>query len=303
MKRWSKLTHCKQCSESLPGGRNVYCSDECFQASRRDQQTVKNEKHSVELTCDFCKGAFRRSKYRLNRSKGNFCDRSCASKFYKANGTYDAWTNSAKLNAEGDWVLCAGCGVKQVYRFPREIAESVQKCCARECFGKFISRTQSGENHPLWGTRMSEESKRKREQTWLARYGVTCGFMCGKNMSPSRGQLALLDELTKLDSTFVSEQLIKTDAGYYRVDALVPSTKLVVEYNGDWWHANPAVYGPDDMVGVDYGTRAQDVWERDSKRKAALERAGYKVLVVWELDWIQRRAAILESIKTELAKA
>ncbi len=300
MKRWSKLTHCKRCSEPLGENKNVYCSDECFKSSRCEQQKAKNEKHSVELMCDHCKATFRRSKYRLNRSKGNFCNRSCASKFYKANGTYDDWTYSASLNAKGDYVLCAGCGEKQVYRFPKEVAENVAKCCDRECFGLFISKTQSGENHPLWGTHMTDESKRKREQTLLEKYGVTCGFMRGKNMSPSRGQLSLLDKLVKIDSSFVSEQLVETDSGYYRVDALAPEKKFIVEYNGDWWHANPTVYGPDDLVGFDYGTRAKAIWHRDAKRKAALERAGYSVLVVWESNWKQDSDAVLESIKTEL---
>ncbi len=302
MKRWSKLTGCKRCAEPLGEGKFVYCSDACFQASRREQQKAKNEKHSVELTCDHCKAVFRRSKYRLDRSKGNFCDRSCAAKFYKTNGAYDAWLGSAKANAKGDWVLCAGCGEKQVYRFPKEITENAVKCCDSKCRGLFMSKHFSGENHPFWGLHMTEEAKRKREQTWLAKYGVTCGFMMGKNMSPSRGQLTLLDELVKLDTSFESERSLDTDVGHYRVDAFLPGKKLVVEYNGDWWHANPEKYGPDDMVGVDYGTRAQDVWDRDAKRKAALERAGYAVLVVWESDWTRRRDATLESIKTELKK-
>lgn len=238
----------------------------------------------------------------MNRSQGTFCTRSCASKFYKANGTYNAWLDSAKAHANGDYVLCAGCGVKQVYRFPKEIAEDAVKCCDAKCRGLFMSKHFSGENHPFWGLHMTDEAKRKREQTWLTKYGVTCGFMRGKNMSPSRGQLSLLEELVKLDPSFASEQQIKTDNGYYRVDALAPEKKFIVEYNGDWWHANPNKYGPDDMIGVDYGTRVQDVWDRDAKRKAALERAGYEVVIVWESDWIRRRDTTLESIKTELTR-
>lgn len=117
-------------------------------------------------------------------------------------------------------------------------------------------------------------------------------------MSTSRGQLTLFDELVKLEPSFESEQQVETDCGYYRVDALASEKKLIVEYNGDWWHANPNTYGPDDMIGVDYGTRAQDV----CKRKAALERTGYEVLVIWESDWMRRRDTTLESIKSELNK-
>jgi very-short-patch-repair endonuclease/predicted nucleic acid-binding Zn ribbon protein len=303
MKRWSKLTSCKQCSNTLPDDRNVYCSDECFQTSRREQQRLKNEKHSVELVCDFCQNTFRRSKYRLNRSQGKFCNRSCASKFYKADGTYDKWTHSAKLNASGDYVICAGCGLKEVYRQPREIATDVAKCCDYKCHGLLMSKLNTGSNHPSWGKHMTEISKRKREQTLLDKYGVTCGFMRGKKMSPSKGQLSLHEKLTELDDALLPpEQLIQTDIGYFRVDALFPNQKLIVEYQGTWWHADPRKYGPDDRVGVDYSTPAQEIWERDARRKKALEGSGYAVCVIWESDWKSDPMIALESIKMELIR-
>jgi very-short-patch-repair endonuclease len=303
MKRWSKLASCKQCSATLPSSRNVYCSEECFQISRCEQQWLKNEKHSVELTCDFCRNTFQRSKYRLNRSQGNFCDRSCASKFYRANGTYDAWLNSAKLNVKGDRVLCAGCGVKEVYREPREVAAGVAKCCDRKCHGLLMSQVNGGANHPLWGKLMSESSKRKREQTCFGRYGVTCGFMRGKKMSPSKGQLSLHEKLAELDNELLPpEQLIQTDAGYFRVDALLPNQRLIVEYQGTWWHADPRKYGPDDRVGVYYGTSAREVWERDARRKEALEARGYGVCVIWEADWKSDPMTALEFVKMELVR-
>ncbi len=303
VKRWSTPSSCKQCSNVLPVGRNVYCSDECSQISRREQQRLKNEKHSVELTCDFCRNTFRRSKYRLNRSQGNFCDRSCASKFYKANGTYNAWLNSAKLNAKGDHVLCAGCGVKEVYREPREVVADVAKCCDRKCHVLLLSKLNTGANHPFWGKHMAESSKRKRERTWLDKYGVTCGFMRGKKMSPSKGQLSLHEKLVELDNALLPpEQLIQTDAGYFRVDALFPNQKLIVEYQGTWWHADPRKYGPDDRVGVDYGTSAREVWDRDARRKEALEARGYGVCVIWEADWKSDPTTALEFVKMELGR-
>lgn len=43
---------------------------------------------------------------------------------------------------------------------------------------------------------------------------------------------------------------------------------LVIEYNGDYFHANPDLYDPEDIVC--YGMTAQEVWDREEDRKEFL---------------------------------
>ena len=69
----------------------------------------------------------------------------------------------------------------------------------------------------------------------------------------------------------------------YVVDFLNEENKLVIEIYGDYWHCNPTIFPPD-HINKTLNMTAQEVWDHDRERKAALERLGYTVLVFWEKD-------------------
>ena len=61
----------------------------------------------------------------------------------------------------------------------------------------------------------------------------------------------------------------------------------IIEFNGDFWHANPRYYAESDKLprpGLKKSL-AKDIWKHDAFRKNALEHLGYKVMVVWETDY------------------
>lgn len=75
----------------------------------------------------------------------------------------------------------------------------------------------------------------------------------------------------------------------------------IIEFNGDYWHANPKYYSPDEIMGFTMrqntkycGNLAKDIWNYDKKKKDALEKIGYKVKVVWESDYHANTEKILE---------
>lgn len=60
-----------------------------------------------------------------------------------------------------------------------------------------------------------------------------------------------------------------------------------IEFNGDYWHANPLMYKADDVLQRQSGPLlAYDIWEHDQRRLQKIEQAGFSVLVVWENDYI-----------------
>jgi very-short-patch-repair endonuclease len=88
------------------------------------------------------------------------------------------------------------------------------------------------------------------------------------------------------------------NVGDYIVDVICEDK--IIEFYGDFWHANPEQYKPDTKVNLP-GTPqfAEDIWDRDSKRIACLEKMGYHVMIVWESDWHKNKSRCLELI-TEL---
>ncbi len=99
---------------------------------------------------------------------------------------------------------------------------------------------------------------------------------------------------------FISEEQINK----YVVDEINYDKGIVIEVNGDYWHANPNEYRPDDIISYPKGTRmASEVWEKDNIKINALKEK-YLVFVVWEFD-IRRGRHIdtLTRIKNEHFKS
>lgn len=58
--------------------------------------------------------------------------------------------------------------------------------------------------------------------------------------------------------------------------------KIILEIQGDYWHGNPIKYKFNDiLIG---GKIAQNVWDKDLRKKNRVENMGYKVFYLWETD-------------------
>ena len=58
----------------------------------------------------------------------------------------------------------------------------------------------------------------------------------------------------------------------------------LIEFNGDYWHANPKFYGPLSFIKAK-NKKAKDIWEYDKTKIQTAEKQGYKVLTIWEYDY------------------
>lgn len=118
-----------------------------------------------------------------------------------------------------------------------------------------------------------------------------------KNKSPEE-RAAILENLANTLHTFSGTSKLElwvakniahlgfkskaTVAGYC-IDIIHETLPIIVEVNGDFWHANPELYGPDWVNNVNKRT-AQEIWDRDAKRLQEIKNAGYKVIVLWQKD-------------------
>jgi very-short-patch-repair endonuclease len=82
-----------------------------------------------------------------------------------------------------------------------------------------------------------------------------------------------------------------------QVDILIESKKIVIEINGNKWHANPKLYKSTDLINKWGGKKtAKEIWEFDYYRNKQIESFGYKVIVLWELDILKNFDKIKEII-------
>ena len=68
----------------------------------------------------------------------------------------------------------------------------------------------------------------------------------------------------------------------FRVDALVGNT--VYEFNGDYWHGNPKIFGPEKINKVTKNTFGE-LYRRTLEKEQKLRNMGYTVVSMWESDW------------------
>ena len=106
------------------------------------------------------------------------------------------------------------------------------------------------------------------------------------------------DELYEYISTVYTGEIVRNDRSVIGLefDLYLPEIRLAVEFNGDFWHMNPAFYNEDDINPVS-GLSAARVWERDSNKRDLAEKNGVSLFVVWEHEWKHDKDKTKENIK------
>ena len=67
----------------------------------------------------------------------------------------------------------------------------------------------------------------------------------------------------------------------------------LIEFNGDYWHANPIFYGPKSFIKAK-NKKAEEIWEYDKIKIQTANDQGYKVLIIWEHDYNNNKEETLK---------
>lgn len=108
--------------------------------------------------------------------------------------------------------------------------------------------------------------------------------------SKSIGEIQLLKfvkELTPHSIVENTREVIKP----YEVDIYIPSLKLGVEYNGDYWHS-------DEVFLKNF---QQTALERHSIKRELAQSQGITLIFVWESDWIKQNIEVKSAINRAVA--
>ncbi|KKM74282.1 hypothetical protein LCGC14_1401820 [marine sediment metagenome] len=72
----------------------------------------------------------------------------------------------------------------------------------------------------------------------------------------------------------------------FSFDFYLKKYKIIIEVQGDYWHANPERYKRDDIIPYPNGIKkkASDVWAQDEKKRKAVLNRDYKLVCIWERE-------------------
>lgn len=289
----NKETLCVVCGNKFQKKANnqKLCSDQCksdFGALKEKLRYKKSKESSRRSSvCKHCGDVFEYH-YRSERGERTFCSRSCASKFYIKNGNFDSWKLRSNPKA-GAMLKCLNPSCSNmVYHEPRLVKSGTGKVCSFACEKEYFSKLFSGKNNPFFGKTMTDEQKSKQKQTLQKNHpGVVNAFSLAKKRTKSRPQIKIFEHLCQEypQHNFLIEKrlLIEDDKELY-ADIISFDKKIVIEFNGDYWHCNPERYESTFFHHVKK-QHASEIWESDKKRLDTIKCAGYRIHVIWEKEF------------------
>lgn len=198
------------------------------------------------------------------------------------------------------------CFILKYYNIPiRTISES-SKLISQDKYKKTCLKKYGCEN-----ISQSKEIQKRKEETFLKHYGVDNiwktkdytlniwnSFSDEKkkdiiqkryksiNENKTFGSKLELKVLEVLDNLNISYQRFYLIKGYkHPYDIYLNNTKILIEINGSFWHADPKKYKENDKMlfpGKKRGVLAKDIWKQDANNIKKANKNGYKVITIWE---------------------
>lgn len=291
---------CPQCGKEfsyMKSKERKYCSKECFCNSK---QTGK------EIICDNCGKLFYRRQYHIDRQKmrgqNNFCCIKCQ-KEYLHKQTYEVrkceicgkefevsklstqrfcsdqcqikWqtTRIREFNPKFTSILtpCTYCG-KEHYVKPYKFEQQENFFCSKECRQAWYATVYS--QRADW-----KEASRQRILQQLQ------NNVFGTETIPQKIVNTILDEI---GIKYVREQVFE----FYAVDNYLLDFNLIIEVQGDYWHAHPLKF-TSNLTEVQYKRIGQD----KSKHSYFNNQYNIEILYLWETDILKNKELCVELVK------
>ena len=83
----------------------------------------------------------------------------------------------------------------------------------------------------------------------------------------------------------------------FKVDFIDHVTKIVIEYNGDLYHANPSLFKENDKPNpFNKEVLASEIWKKNKIKEQVIKDLGYTLIIIWEQDYKKNSDVIILDI-------
>lgn len=162
-------------------------------------------------------------------------------------------------------------------------------------FSKDICIQKYGEEEGLriWKVRQDAWQEKLNSKSDEEKARINKLKLC-KNGTISKGERLLLNELMSNNIKCTHQYAMQYSRTNYFVYDIVYNNKII-EYHGDFWHANPKRYKETDILNWPGGKQisVQELWKKDQLKLQFAKDQGYEVLVVWESDFNQDKQKVI----------
>lgn len=151
---------------------------------------------------------------------------------------------------------------------------SLEKCIKK--YGIEIGQEKWQERQDKWQNTLdskSDEEKLRINSLKLYRGGTI-----------SKVELEILTKLSMLGLNVIHQFKLQKDKTRHFVYDFTFGQKII-EFNGDYWHANPSKFKEDSIMIR--GKLAKEIWVKDKEKIDFAKSLGYEILVIWESEYKQ----------------
>ena len=155
------------------------------------------------------------------------------------------------------------------------------------------------------------KSKANTFNNFIQRYGNELGkqkwnlYLNNKKRNYSQISINLFKELENQfpNLTFYYEEnevsfYDEKNNRYYFYDCYIPEKNLIIEFNGDLFHANPKIFNENDTPNpYNKNITAKEIWEYDKMKNNFIINKGYHLIIVWEKDYKENKEKVLMNLK------
>lgn len=126
------------------------------------------------------------------------------------------------------------------------------------------------------------------------------------NCNPINKPISIQEkELLDFIKSIYNKEIIHNDRSVihpYELDIYLPDLRVAIEYNGNYWHANPEFYSENEIINIK-GTEylVSEIWKRDQKKLEYCNDKSITLITVWEDDWTNNKNEIKKLVKDYLA--
>lgn len=135
--------------------------------------------------------------------------------------------------------------------------------------------------------RNSEQARKTRAKH------LADGTITHQEITQSAAEIELIEQI----SSYYTNKIIHGDRTIldgYELDIWLPDIKVGIEYDGEYWHADPNKYKPTDIVRNNM--TAKDIWDKDKRKDLLCESKGINLFRIKEYDYKHNKSEVLVNL-------
>jgi very-short-patch-repair endonuclease len=298
-----------------------FCSIACSAWGRKKAVTVPKRRRGSMKSCPICQSAFyvKASLSTQAKREGIYCSRRCKGlgarhrprpcetcqkifqPTYKTSKRFCSQLCSGVARRNGKMVPCTLCG--DMFYLPKGRLELAQQYfCSLAHANIWQGRLKVEHTCTVCGKQFKWSASRGKQTT--VQY---CSLACRDKHPKTAAQLLAMNVRQQqrhtnglerlgyawLDSLHIVYEPQKVIGNKFCVDAFLPQQKIVIQFDGDYWHGNPARFPILDA-------RQQRRVRLDASQDAYMRACGYIVIRLWETDMHRHLPSLTAQLQQQL---